>query len=290
MPKVAVIRSSGLADASGGAKQSRFGALIDTGMRYLGLSWRDVVSPQDTVGIKVNCLGGMTISTRPELAYAVAERVCAAGVAPDRVIVFDREDRELIAAGYEPCRDVGRVQCYGTDTSPGGYEERLTESFSVGVRLSTIVTEQCTALISVPVVKDHMIAGMTGALKNHFGCIASPNKFHADSCDPYVADFNAAPAIKRRHRLAICDASDILYEGGPQDSPAHHYSYDGIVMGVDMVATDTVIWAIVDGVRREKGLAALADEGRTPTYLATAADRKLGVCRWDSIRIGEFTL
>jgi len=177
-PVVVAVRMPGLAEAAGDAQRSAYARLIDVAMARLGLTWPQVVQPADVVGIKVNCLGGPLMSTSPQLAAAVADNVLRAGVSPDRVIVFDREDRELIAAGYELSKDPARVQVYGTDSSAGGYEEKLTQARSVSTRFSTIVTEQCTRLISVPIAKDHMIAGMTGALKNYFGCIASPNKYH----------------------------------------------------------------------------------------------------------------
>ncbi len=39
----------------------------------------------------------------------------------------------------------------------------------VGSRLSRILTRQCTAVVNVPVLKDHSIAGISVSLKNFFG-------------------------------------------------------------------------------------------------------------------------
>ncbi|HQK93373.1 MAG TPA: DUF362 domain-containing protein [Armatimonadota bacterium] len=284
-PVVVVVRMPGLSEATGDAQRSAYARLLDVALARLGLNWARVAQPADVVGIKVNCLGGPLMSTSPQLAAAVADGVLRAGVSPDRVIVFDREDRELIAAGYEISKDPARVQVYGTDSSPAGYEEKLTQARSVSTRLSTIVTEQCTRLISLPIAKDHMIAGVTGAMKNYFGCIASPNKYHADVCDPYVADLFSHRVFRSRHALAVCDAATLLYEGGPHDSPDHHYAYDGIIAGLDPVATDRVIWAIIEGVRAEKGLGPLIDDGRSPTYLASASALGLGCCDFESIQV-----
>jgi len=287
IPRVVIARSRGLSKATGLTRRRTYGRLLDYAMAQLGMPWTRVARPGDSVGIKVNCLGGPTISTSPELAVAIAERVAMAGVPAGKILIFDREDRELVAAGYELCHAPGRLQVYGTNPNGGGYDDRLTQAKSVGVRLSTIVTEECNTLISVPIAKDHMLAGITGALKNHFGCIASPNKWHSDQCDPYVADLNAHRVFRTKHALAVCDAAEVLYEGGPHDDPAHHYAYDGIVVGVDPVATDRVIWELIEAIREEEGLQSLADEVRAPTYIATAAERKLGVCDWNYISVIE---
>ena len=44
------------------------------------------------------------------------------------------------------------------------------------------------------VVKDHDLAGVSAGLKNWYGVIHNPNKYHDSCCDPYVADVVAAAA------------------------------------------------------------------------------------------------
>jgi hypothetical protein len=45
------------------------------------------------------------------------------------------------------------------------------------------------------------------ALKNMYGVIHNPNKYHPNGCNPYIADLNMLPEIRTRMRLTICDAT-----------------------------------------------------------------------------------
>lgn len=59
------------------------------------------------------------------------------------------------------------IQCFGTDELPGGgYEAEPQLSGSVGTCFSKIISRLCTAIINVPVLKDHDLAGISVAMKN----------------------------------------------------------------------------------------------------------------------------
>ena len=165
-----------------------------------------------------------------------------------------------------------RVQCYGTDRV--GYEEDLVAYGSVGSRLSKILTQRSNVLINVPVLKDHDGAGVTIALKNMYGVIHNPNKYHPNGCDPYVADLNMLPEIRTRMRLTICDATTAMYEGGPAYKPEHSWKYNALLVSQDPVALDYTGWQIIERKRAEKGLKTLDAEDRAPHYIATAADKE----------------
>ncbi len=88
-----------------------------------------------------------------------------------------------------------------------GYETATLPVYgSAGSLLSKTLTQLCDAVINLPVLKDHGIVGVTMALKNMFGAIHNPNKYHPNAGDPYVADVNMLPAIRQKVRLTICDA------------------------------------------------------------------------------------
>lgn len=278
--RVALVATDALQGARDRARRDVFSQMVTRGLSYLGLSLKHLFQPEDRVGIKVNLLGGPNICTDPQLAYAIAERlVYDAGVKVNNIIVFDRQDRELDACGYIVNTGTRGLRCMGTDNPDAGYEERLTKEGTINTRLSNILTTMITSLVNVPVLKDHRISGMTAGLKNHFGCIHSPNKYHANCCDPFVADCNLIPAVRNKQRLIVCDCSQVLYEGGPDDSPEHHYPRNAILVGTDPVALDVVAWQMVDAIRKKHGLPTLEDEHRAPKYILTAAGPgyKLGV-------------
>jgi uncharacterized protein (DUF362 family) len=173
-------------------------------------------------------------------------------------------------AGFRIATNGAGVQCYGTDRV--GYEEELTAFGSVGSRLSRILTRRTGLLINLPVLKDHDGAGVTLALKNMYGAIHNPNKYHPNGCDPYVADVNALPEIRARMRLTVCDATTAMCEGGPAFKPEHTWTANMLMAARDAVAHDQVGWQLIERKRAERGLKSLDAEGRPPRYIATAAD------------------
>jgi uncharacterized protein (DUF362 family) len=116
--------------------------------------------------------------------------------------------------------------------------------------------------------------GVTLALKNLFGAIHNPNKYHINAGDPYVADVNMFPAIRQKVRLTICDALTAQYEGGPSYMPQRSWPYNGLMVGRDPVALDYTGWQILERKRAEKGMKPLRELRREPLYISTAADAR----------------
>jgi uncharacterized protein (DUF362 family) len=250
-------------------------------------AWRHVAGPNDTVSLKVNTLGGRGISTNVELGAAICERLQQAGVKPANIVVWDRDSEEMERAGFRIIVGGDRVQCYGTDRV--GYEDDLSAWGSVGSRLSKILTHSSSVLINLPVLKDHDGAGVTIALKNMYGAIHNPNKYHPNGCDPYVADLNMLPEIRSRMGIAICDATSAMYEGGPGFKPEHSWKSNSLLVSQDPVALDYTGWQMIERKRAEMGLKSLEAEKRAPRYIATAADNehRLGHCDPGRIAVVE---
>lgn len=250
--------------------------LLDRAMEHLlqtsnsEQAWRRLFKEDDVVGIKINCLAGKGISTHSELVEAIVEGLRSAGVLEKNIIIWDRANRDLEKAGFHINTDRNRIKCYGNDQA--GYTYDIYEAGEVGSHLSNILVRQCTAIINVPVLKDHGIAGMTNALKSFFGAIHNPNKYHSNRGDPYVADLNMLSEIRSKLKLTITDALTAQYEGGPPYMPQWAWSHNGLIVGFDSVAIDTIGWNIIEKKRQEKGLPSLKQAGREPGYIATAAD------------------
>ena len=236
-------------------------------------AWRKLFKPDDVVGIKVNALGGKQIATHPVVVDAIAAGLKRAGVPENNIIVWDRLTDELEKAGYRINRSKTGVGCYGTDTN---YDREPEISGSIGSCFSRILSSRCTALINVPVLKDHDLAGVSISLKNFYGAIHNPNKYHDNNCDPYIADVNKHPYIKNKLRLIVCDAITLLYQGGPAYKPQYALSYCGVLVSRDPVAVDTIGVKLIEDVRREKGLDSLKEAGREPVHVTTAAKQGLG--------------
>lgn len=281
--RVVVARDPQLRNGGSGVDPQRLRALLDRAMSSLFFAhdrprpvstgsasdWRRIARPGQCVGIKVNTLGGRGISTSVALVEAICERLQQAGIRPADIVVWDRATWELERAGFHTAMGGDRVQCYGTDRVD--YAPELSEWGSVGSRISKILLRS-DVLINVPVLKDHDGAGVTMALKNMYGVIHNPNKFHPNGCNPYVADVNMLPEIRQRLRLTVCDATTAMYEGGPGFKPQFSWPCNSLLVSEDPVALDYTGWQMIEHKRAEKGLKPLEAEGRAPHYIATAAD------------------
>jgi uncharacterized protein (DUF362 family) len=267
----------------------RIQALLDRSMQALFdrdselAAWRRLVRTGDRVGLKVNTLGGRGISSNLELVQAICERLQQSGIKPGDIVIWDRDSTEMENAGFKLSMGGDRVQCFGTDRV--GYEDDLAAYGSVGSRLSKILTRYTNVLINLPVLKDHDGAGVTMALKNMYGVIHNPNKYHPNGCDPYIADLNMLPEIRSRMRLTICDATTAMYEGGPGFKPEHSWKCNTLLVSQDPVALDQTGWQMIERKRAESGLKTLEAEQRAPRYISTAADREHRIGNCDPSRI-----
>ncbi|MGA2185571.1 MAG: DUF362 domain-containing protein [Bryobacteraceae bacterium] len=232
-------------------------------------AWKQVVRPGEVVGLKVNCLAGRgTASTSVHLVEAVCERLQQAGVSRKQIIVWDRLASDLESGGFRG----ERIRCIGNDEA--GYEDTLSVFGSAGSLMSKTLTRTCDAVINLPVLKDHGIAGVSMALKNFFGAIHNPNKYHGNVGDPYVADVYMLSPIRQKVRITVCDAITAQYDGGPSFMPQWSWPFNGLIVARDPVALDYTGWQLIEAKRAEKRLPSLRALKREPTWIATAADAR----------------
>jgi uncharacterized protein (DUF362 family) len=274
--RVVVAHDPQLRDASAKVDSARDLGLLDHALQNLfgagepARSWGRIVHPGQRVGLKVNTLGGAGLSSSVPLVEAICLRLQQAGIRAQDIVIWDRDSAEMERAGFRIRTSGNQPQCFGTDRV--GYEEDLAEFGSVGSRLSKILTQRCDVLINIPVLKDHDGAGVSMALKNMYGVIHNPNKYHPNACNPYIADVNMLPAIRSRQRLVVCDATTACYEGGPAFKPHFSWQPNALIVSQDPVALDYTGWQIIERKRAEKGLESLRAAKREPNYIATAAD------------------
>lgn len=281
--RVVLVKCDRALGPDGSIRPETLRAMTDEGLRRLtGRSdARDAYAVffrrNDLVGIKVNCLGGPRLRSHPELAGVLAEGVLSTGVPPGNVIIWDRQCRELERCGFVLNYAGSGPRCFGTDARGIGYEQDLSVHGSVGSLLSRIITRETTATLSLPVLKDHGICGVTAALKNMLGAVHNPNKFHKNGCDPYIADVNMLHPIRSKSRLFVCDALQVQYNGGPGFKPAWLAVQGALLFAEDPVAIDTIGTRIIEDLRQAKGLPTLEAEARAPRYIETAADEDHGL-------------
>ncbi len=272
--RTGVIDNQGAIDADMLFTMIGDGVTALTGKNNITQAWRSLFSKNERIGIKVNTLGGRNRCTHPQLAAAVAGHLAAAGIAPHNILIFDRLTDEMNRAGYTIVRGGSRVQCYGTDHA---YEAEPEMSGTIGSCFSTLLTRRCDAVISLPVLKDHDLSGVSMCLKNFYGVIHNPNKYHDNGCDPFIADLNLHSHIRSKRRLTIIDGLSAQYSGGPSFKPQWSWNYRGLLFSTDPVAADSTGARIIDKKRKEKNMRSLREAGRPWKHIHTAARRGLGI-------------
>ena len=236
----------------------------------------------DTVGIKVGTLAGRSLSPHPELVAQLAQWLIAVGVKPGNIVIWDRLDNELERAGFRLNRSRDSVRCFGTNQE---YDWSPREWGAGGSCFASLLVNELTALINVAVVKDHDLAGVSAGLKNWYGAIHNPNKYHDSGCSPYIAELASFPLIRDKLRLTVLDALVAQCHGGPAFSARWAWPCGAILASRDPVALDTVAWRMLEEQRQRIGLKSLAAEERRPAWLSAAAAKGLGEHRWEHIKL-----
>ncbi len=246
-----------------------------TGARDLASAWRQFVHPSDVVGIKPNGIASRVFASAKEVIVPIIEGVMAAGVPADRIVVWEQYNG-FLAATRLTRRDVpsGVQMLVHTNTVMG--PDTRVPSGRTGYASALL---QCTAVINVPLVKDHSLSGFTGAMKNMtHGSIRNPSAFHQHHCSPQIAELYSHEAIRSRVRLIITDAFKVMYDGGPLNhNPDAQVPLEAMMFSTDPVATDRIGAEIVDEFRTRNHMLTLDRRGTPPAYIDHAAQLGLGI-------------
>ncbi|MFH1372757.1 MAG: DUF362 domain-containing protein [bacterium] len=241
--------------------------------------------PSGVIGLKTNCLARQFNSTPVTLTDALVDLLVEAGFSENDTVVWERTGRELAAAGYTLNAASRGRRCLGTDTRGVGYSADLYTSGEVGSLVSRILTDMVDFNINIPVLKDHSIAGLSAGLKNMYGAVHNPNKYHDNNCDPYCAHVNNLDPIRRKTRLTVLAAMQVQYQGGPGYVGDYMAPYGGLLFSDDPVAVDRMGLEVLEYLRKKHGRPSLANVKRPVKYLDTAQQLGLGVAELDDIEI-----
>ena len=257
------LQSAFLADDTRVAVAFNLGLFTLTHATNVSDAWRSLVRTNDTVGIKVFSQPGPLSGTRPAVVSAIVHGLLAAGLAPDKIIIWDKHTADLRAAGfYELAAQLGvRVAGaaevgYDTNTfylpdSPvigslvwGDLEFGL-KGDGVGKKsfVSKLVSQQITKIISVAPLLNENNAGLCG----HFfslclGSVDNTRRFEGDPDRLAIAlpELYALPSIGDRVVLNVTDALLGQYQGGPASFLQYATVLDQIWLSRDPVALDTL--------------------------------------------------
>ena len=244
---------------------SALGELLDQGVERLtattspAAGFRSILGSAERILIKFNSVGARALKISEALARLLVERIGTAGYDPKRIMLveapgFLREElgTERVAVGW------------GSEIEVGGRPEQLARYLL-----------DADAIINVPFLKTHQIAGMSGCLKNlSHALIRHPARYHAHGCSPYVGQVVGSEEVSSKLKLNVVNAVRVVVNHGPDARTEDIVGYGGLLLGFDPLAVDNVGLSILAMERRRLGLAA----GLDVPYLSSAAEMGLG--RW----------
>jgi len=110
-----------------------------TGEGTLENAWSSLVSPDDVVGIKINCIGAPRISSSLASINETIAGLKSAGVKENNIVIWDRMDRDFRRTGLEITRGPTGVRVMGCSTEwegvvpwVTGYDRKVYVSFEDG--------------------------------------------------------------------------------------------------------------------------------------------------------------
>lgn len=239
-----------------------------TGRASAKEAWRDIVLPDDIVGIKINPLGGPELSTHAIIVDKIVEGLYSAGVLRKQVIIWDRFEEHLLNAGYPIRKDESEVRTLASDTEGIGYDDEVfyesekdsitrRENGSTFSRYSRIVTQMVDVLINVPVLKHHEMAGISGCLKNlAFGSVDNTRRFHGKPlyCNPAIGEILEHKVIKEKLVLNIVDGLTASFDKGPTYDAESTWKYGTLFVSADPVILDVLVLQTINQKREEMEL------------------------------------
>jgi hypothetical protein len=237
----------------------------------IGDAWHAILKSDDVIGIKFNRSGSEEIRTTPVFARVLVQSLLEAEFPAKNILLIE---------GPEAIREK-----FGTTQASPEWSKPLVD-FGSGRDRFAEVLDQATAIINVPFLKTHNIAGMTCCLKNlSHGLIRQPSRFHANRCSPYIADIVAAAPIRSKVRLHLVNALRSVIDQGPEVRPDSLWDSRTVLASFDPVAADTVGLEMLNLERRRRQMSPLDDDEHPIPFLGAAHSRGLGTNLGDEIQI-----
>jgi hypothetical protein len=242
-----------------------------TQTRRPGDAWNRLLKSDDVIGIKFNQVGAKEFDSSDMMATLLVRSLSDAGFSPGRIMLME-----------VPTSLTAKL---GTRTEVNGWSGGEI-SFGTGSEELAASLQEVTAIINVPFLKTHNIAGVTGCLKNlSHALIRRPGRYHDQACAPYVGNIVALPQIRGKLRLNIVNALRALFTGGPHVRPEGLWGYSGLVVSRDPVAADAVGLDIINDERTRRGLPQIGNHAGQIPHIHAAAQLGLGTDDQDYIEL-----
>lgn len=259
--------------------------MIAQGMRGLtGASdardaWRSFFSPDDVVGIKVNCSGAPGIMSAPEVVAEIVRSLMEVGVPAKQIWIYERFPDQMATVRYD--RFVpAEVHIDGIEKSRGsisGYDQATYVEVNffgeedTRSMLVKHVSERFTKIINVPNMKDHGAAGVTGCLKNiaygNFSNVARSHQNSKTNTLSFIGTLAMVEPLRSKTVLQIMDGLRGVWHGGPFLSESRFRFYPKQMMfGTDPVAIDRLLLDVIEEKRKQEHAVSVWDRSMTNVH------------------------
>jgi uncharacterized protein (DUF362 family) len=235
-------------------------------------AWAAFFSPNDVVGIKVNCSGAPAMCASPEIVGAIVRNLLGVGVKPDGVYIYERFLDQLTSAHYERFVPEG-VRIVAVETPRGslmGYDPKTYVEVSffgeddTRSNMARLVTERFTKIVNVPNAKEHQASGVTGCLKNlaygDFSNVARSHMREKTNTLSFIGTLAAVEPLRSKCVLNIMDGLRAIWHGGPFSEDKRYRFFPKLMMlGTDPVAIDRLLLDLIEEKRTAEGAPSLWD-------------------------------
>jgi hypothetical protein len=238
-------------------------------------AWRSILSRNDTVGIKVYTVPGKIIGTRLAVVASVIEELIEFGIAPAKIIVWDKQLTPLRLAGFFELKDRYGVRVESSTGS--GWDPEVSydspligkpvwgdhefgrKGPGVGRRsfMSRLITKDITKHIAIVPLMNHNTAGVSGALFNlSLGSVDNTIRFEArrSGMTEAIPEIFGQPEIFDRLALVIVDALICQYQGEAHNLLHYSKVLNQLRFSTDPVAMDVLSINEVESQRQKAEL------------------------------------
>ena len=273
-----------------------------TGKASPSAAWRSLVKPGERVGIRVATQAGPIGGTHAAVAKAVVEGLVAAGISPEKIVVWDRRREDLVAAGYDkiPGLNLRWVEngggydpkavvttaaigelVYG-DLSFKSSRNTIEEIIGPKTQLSdeshlpVVLSRQIDKVINIPSLCDSYYTGVNGALAGMtLGILDNWRRFAKSGGygGSALAEVYADDQIGKKVVLTLMDGMVLQYAGGPYPSPGNCVVYSTLFASKDPVAIDATALRLIDEQRLLSKMPKASEDG---DHVTEAEEQGLG--------------
>jgi len=254
------------------------GMSLLTGAKDSRDSWASFFTPQDVVGIKVNCSGAPGIMSTPELVGEIVGNLMKVGLKPSQIYVYERFLDQLLSVHYEKHVPEG-VNIVAVETPRGSILNYDPNSYvevsffgedDTRSNLVRMVTDRFTKIINVPNLKEHQAAGVTGCLKNiaygNFSNVARSHQREKTNTLSFIPTLASVEPLRSKTVLNVMDGFRGVWHGGPFSTRKQFRFFPKQMMiGTDPVSMDRLLIDIIEEKRAKEHARSVWD--RSPEQL-----------------------